>query len=68
MMHRLPANRGWAFNNDLEKPSFAPSFKHEWGNGKVCHYTLTAGMLTFAPDSTHALAGQTVPLPELPTE
>lgn len=32
----------------------------------VCHYILTAGQLQFCGDSTHALAGQTVPLPDLP--
>lgn len=31
-----------------------------------CHYVLTAGQLNFCTDSTHALAGKTVPLPELP--
>jgi hypothetical protein len=31
-----------------------------------CHYFLTRGMLLFCADSTHALAGQTVPLPGLP--
>lgn len=31
-----------------------------------CHYFLIAGQLQFCGDSTHALAGQTIPLPELP--
>ena len=31
-----------------------------------CHYNLTAGNLQFHRDSTHALKGQTVPLPVLP--
>lgn len=31
-----------------------------------CHYILTAGVLNFCGDSLHALAGQSVPLPELP--
>ena len=45
----------------------------EWkrdGNGNtipyICHYVLTAGMLNFGGDSTHALASQVVPLPVLP--
>ena len=33
----------------------------------VCHYFLHAGQLNYCADSTHALAGQTVPLPDLPT-
>jgi uncharacterized protein DUF6527 len=32
----------------------------------VCHYTLTSGQLHFHADSTHALAGQVIPLPKLP--
>ena|SRR5208337_1567824 len=32
----------------------------------VCHYNLVAGMLQFCPDSTHELAGKSVPLPDLP--
>lgn len=31
-----------------------------------CHYILTNGALQFCSDCTHALVGQTVPLPELP--
>lgn len=31
-----------------------------------CHYFLRAGQLQFCSDSPHHLAGQTVPLPELP--
>lgn len=31
-----------------------------------CHYFLHGGQLQYCGDSTHALAGQTVPLPELP--
>jgi hypothetical protein len=31
-----------------------------------CHYFLHAGQLQFCGDSTHALAGRTVPLPPLP--
>ena len=34
----------------------------------TCHYTLTAGQLQFCPDSTHALSGKTVPLPDLPAD
>ncbi len=31
-----------------------------------CHYFLQKGLLVFQGDCTHALSGQTVPLPELP--
>lgn len=32
----------------------------------ICHYILTAGILNFCADCSHKLAGQKVPLPELP--
>lgn len=32
----------------------------------ICHYVVTAGEMRFEIDSTHALAGKTVPLPPLP--
>lgn len=67
--HRLP--EGWHFNGDLVRPTFSPSFKHTWryGGGRTercCHYIVTAGMLHFCGDSTHALAGQIVSIPQLP--
>lgn len=31
-----------------------------------CHYFIRAGRIEYCADSTHALAGQTVPLPDLP--
>ena len=31
-----------------------------------CHYILTAGVLNFCSDCRHELAGQSVPLPDLP--
>lgn len=34
----------------------------------VCHYIVTAGQVQFCGDSTHALAGQTVAMPDLPPE
>lgn len=32
----------------------------------VCHYILTAGVLNFCNDSTHAMAGKSIALPTLP--
>lgn len=47
----------------------------EWARGAdgkplpwVCHYILTAGVLNYCGDCTHALAGKSVPLPDLPPE
>lgn len=64
-MHPLPDQ--WIFDGNLEQPSFTPSFKHTMGRGgRTCHYTLSQGTLNFCDDSTHILAGKSVPLPDLP--
>lgn len=34
--------------------------------GHVCHSFVTNGLIQFLSDCTHALAGQTVPLPDFP--
>lgn len=71
--HGIPDT--WKFDGDLEKPTFTPSvnisgvIQDDAGAEELvyrCHYTLTSGQLTFQPDCTHALKGQTVPLPALP--
>ena len=52
----------WAFNGDYECPTFTPSINIV-GH---CHYFITAGNIIFCGDSKHVLAGQTVPLPDMP--
>jgi hypothetical protein len=54
----------WTWNGDVERPTFSPSI-HLVG---MCHYFIRDGMIEFCGDSKHALAGQTVPLPDLPAE
>lgn len=63
----------WSFNGNLEKPTFGPSINIRIYGGErgtqpteVCHYFLIDGQLQFCSDTTHALSGQTVPLPPLP--
>lgn len=68
----------WTFNGNAERPSFTPSMLIRWGAkvpgyenwkddpGGTCHYFLTDGQISYCGDSTHALAGKTVALPELP--
>lgn len=70
---------GWGWNGDAERPTFTPSvlvthdakpeaseeFK-EWRTARACHSFVTDGMIQFLSDSTHALAGQTVPLADWP--
>lgn len=55
----------WTFNGNLDEPSFQPSMRIRVGP-RVCHYFLTKGQLAFCGDCTHALRGQTVPLPAFP--
>lgn len=62
------------FNGDFEKPTFTPSLlctgsKFESkGSDKVvpmqCHSFVRDGRIQFLSDCNHALAGQTVDLPE----
>ncbi|MGN6235007.1 DUF6527 family protein [Dyella sp.] len=60
----------WTFNGDMQRPTFSPSLNTWWG-GKDgiplhrCHSFIREGRIEFLPDSTHALAGQTVELPEI---
>jgi hypothetical protein len=52
----------WTWDGNAEAPTFSPSI-HIVGQ---CHYLIRAGMIQFCSDSKHALAGQTVPLPDFP--
>lgn len=70
-VERAPeSNRdGWHFNGDLERPTLSPSIlvRCEWGPERrplICHSFVREGRIEFLADCTHALAGQTVDLPE----
>lgn len=60
----------WKISGTPEAPTIEPSVKCEVfaDEGKIlvsrCHSVITAGQIAFAPDSTHALSGQTVPMVE----
>jgi len=64
----------WGFNGDFAAPTFTPSVLITWRDpdgqipDEVCHTFITAGMVQFLGDCTHALAGQTLELPDLPPE
>lgn len=73
------SNAQWTFDGNVEAPTFNPSMniktgprptvpagRPDAGRIDICHYILKAGQLQFQNDCTHALKGQTVPLPELP--
>ena len=78
--HLIPVEgpRAWRWNGNVNSPTFAPSIKVFGGvcdphlTGKpttvpTCHSWVTDGEIRFLADSGHALAGQTVPLPEIET-
>lgn len=65
--HRI--DDGWQFDGNLEAPTFSPSILVNYGyhpGHKTCHSFIRAGFWEFLADSTHALAGQTVPMVDLP--
>ena len=79
-MVRSPhAGKPWGFNGDMERPVFSPSILSRQsgamvdgvrGPDFVCHSFIGCngaqpGQIVFLDDCTHALAGQTVDLPEL---
>jgi hypothetical protein len=77
-VHRVQVGSGpgprWGYNGNPEAPTFSPSVLVTW-DGKidgqpvrtVCHTFINDGQVQFLGDCTHALAGQTLPLPDLPT-
>jgi hypothetical protein len=63
----------WGFNGDYDRPTFTPSVLVRYDGADagrdgappaVCHSFVTDGQIQFLGDCTHALAGQTVPLPD----
>lgn len=56
----------WNWNGNLEKPTLTPSIMTGRGTSNICHSFLTDGYFKFLNDSTHILAGQTIPIPSLP--
>ena len=60
----------WSFNGNLDRPTIAPSINacREFRANREtqrCHSFVTDGRIQFLGDCTHALAGQTVELPEV---
>lgn len=69
----------WAFDGDEDAPTLSPSiltrrdYVTRIVDGEVtelrpfvCHSFIRGGRIEFLSDCTHPLAGQTVPLPEMP--
>lgn len=67
----------WGYNGNPDAPTFTPSINVTY-NGPdagidgappaVCHSFVTDGRIQFLGDCTHALAGQTVDLPDFDEE
>lgn len=58
---------GWAWNGDVERPTFTPSILVRGGSQDArCHSFVTDGQWQFLADSSHVLAGQTVPMVPIP--
>jgi hypothetical protein len=58
----------WAWNRSLEAPTFQPSVLVSWemhGKPRICHSFVTDGRIQFLGDCTHALANQTIDLPNI---
>lgn len=74
--HKFDAKR-WSFNGDTEKPTFSPSMlvRGSLRAGILsddsdslygtCHSFVRDGKIEFLSDCTHAMAGQTVDLPDV---
>jgi len=58
----------WIMSGTEERPTFTPSLLITYGESHpadrpaVCHLNLTDGHLVYHGDSTHELAGKTVPM------
>lgn len=72
--HPVPTtgSHAWGFNGNTERPTLTPSILvHEsrCDDGTIgvirCHSYVTDGRIQFLGDCGHALAGQTVELPEV---
>lgn len=61
-------SRGWTFDGNLERPTFSPSMLSREpypGGVHVCHSFVRNGRIEYLGDCTHAMAGQTIDLPEV---
>jgi len=66
----------WGYNGNPKSPTFTPSILVTYNGSDAgvdgappatCHSFVTDGRIQFLGDCTHALAGQTVDLPEWPS-
>ena len=55
----------WAFNGNMEKPTFTPSHVNLIDADRQCHIFITDGVVHYLSDCTHELAGQSIPLADM---
>ena len=71
--HYIPTSgpNKWTWNGLTDRPTFFPSILVNNGRmnpaAHVCHSYISEGSIRFLADSTHALAGKTIELPEVGT-
>jgi hypothetical protein len=58
----------WTWDGNAELPTFSPSVNVGPGTAFQCHYFIRAGKIEFCNDCHHALAGQTIDLPNIPED
>ena len=59
------ASPRWTWNGSLESPTFHPSLMCNRPHPESqCHSVVTDGVINFCADCHHALAGQSVPMPD----
>ena len=65
---RLEGEGAWQWNRSFESPTIQPSILVNRGRcnptAHVCHSFVTDGKIQYLGDCTHALAGQTIELPD----
>jgi hypothetical protein len=68
---KIPGSNGsmneWGWNGSFSSPTFTPSLlvnKESLGTSPRCHSFVAEGRIQFLGDCTHAMAGQTVDIPE----
>lgn len=60
-------NRGWTFNGDADKPTFAPSFLVIDPKPR-CHLFIRNGHLQYLGDCDHDLKNKTIEMATYPVE
>ena len=56
----------WHWSGENEHLTITPSVRSAYVNNEVSHYFVRDGRIEYLPDCTHAMAGQTVAMTDLP--